>query len=72
MNVISRLHGMRMLSLRINGITDSGAQKLSCLHNLTELDLTGNFVSVEMTSELQLSLPHCRIRNDWSRTDILR
>lgn len=72
MNVISKLHGIRMLSLRINDITDSGAQKLSRLHNLTELDLTGNFVSSEMISELQISLPHCRIRNDWSRADILR
>jgi Ran GTPase-activating protein (RanGAP) involved in mRNA processing and transport len=69
MNVISTLHGLQTLSLRLNDITDSGAQKLSRLPNLTELDLSGNFVSAETISELQLSLPHCRIKNDWCRAD---
>ncbi|MBS0262427.1 MAG: leucine-rich repeat domain-containing protein [Planctomycetes bacterium] len=69
MNVISGLHGLQTLSLRHNDITDSGAQRLSRLHNLTELDLSGNFVSATTISELQRSLPHCRIKNDWSRAD---
>ena len=69
MNVISGLRGLQTLSLRDNDITDSGAQRLSLLHNLTELDLSGNFVSAEAISELQRSMPHCRIKNDWSRAD---
>jgi hypothetical protein len=66
---IAKLHSLRTLSLTSNDITDSGAQNLSRLHNLTELDLSGNVVSDKAISELQRSLPNCRIKNDWGRAD---
>ena len=61
MDVISKLTSLRTLSLPVNDITDTGAQSLSRLQNLTELDLSGNLVSADTISVLELSLPRCRI-----------
>ena len=67
MEIIAHLHGLRTLTLTTNDITDAGARTLSSLQKLTELDLSGNFVSAETISELQRSLPNCQIRNNSSR-----
>ena len=66
---IAQLKQLQVLVLCENNLSDAGAFSLAGLPNLTELDVSGNFVTDEAVDRLRTLLPNCEVQNRWRRGD---